>query len=387
MGPEASRTAAPARALLISSLYPSYADIYKYGFVHRRVVEYRRRGFAVDVVRPQLEGRSTSHLFDGVVCRTLSRRALAMLLRRGGHRSIAIHGLSEALWEVVAPHLAGRPVTFWVHGTELLDFSHVAYAYEDAPERERAQARFARRLAFWRELLRESRLDVRLVFVSQFSAELAMADLGLRLDPRRYTVIPNPIDTRLFAYRPKPPELARRVLSLRPFKSRIHGSDLIAEAILKLSRRAIFPDLQFSVVGDGPTFEEMTASLHGLANVRIRKTFLLDHEIVAEHALHGVFLVPSRFDTQGVSRDEAMASGLVPVTNAVCAVPEFVDETCGVLAPADDGDALAEGIERLARQPRLFQRMSRAAARRKRAQTCAEIVIPREIAYLEQLWA
>jgi glycosyltransferase involved in cell wall biosynthesis len=37
--------------------------------------------------------------------------------------------------------------------------------------------------------------------------------------------------------------------------------------------------------------------------------------------------VPSRTDTQGVSRDEAMSSGLVPVTNAVAAIPEFVDDT------------------------------------------------------------
>lgn len=35
------------------------------------------------------------------------------------------------------------------------------------------------------------------------------------------------------------------------------------------------------------------------------------------------FWFPTRMDTQGVSRDEAMCSGLVPITNKVAAVPEF----------------------------------------------------------------
>ena len=60
----------PARVLLISRLYPSDAALYKYPFVHRRVLEYRRRGVLVDVVRPKLNRPSSTHEFEGVSCRT-----------------------------------------------------------------------------------------------------------------------------------------------------------------------------------------------------------------------------------------------------------------------------------------------------------------------------
>jgi glycosyltransferase involved in cell wall biosynthesis len=54
-------------------------------------------------------------------------------------------------------------------------------------------------------------------------------------------------------------------------------------------------------------------------------------------------------ETQGVSRNEAMSSGLVPITNAVATIPEFVDDSCGILAPGGDAEAMAHGIARLLR--------------------------------------
>ena len=77
-------------------------------------------------------------------------------------------------------------------------------------------------------------------------------------------------------------------------------------------------------------------------------------------------------DTHGVSRDEAMSSGLVPVTNAVAAIPEFVDGSCGILADAEDADGMAKGIEKLFHEPALFTSMSIAASARVRRQTAAK---------------
>ena len=85
-------------------------------------------------------------------------------------------------------------------------------------------------------------------------------------------------------------------------------------------------------------------------------------------------------DTQGVSRDEAMASGLVPVTNAVAAIPEFVDDSCGILAPGEDAEAMARGIALLYEHPQKFAAMSDAAATRVREQSDAQRVIGAELA-------
>jgi glycosyltransferase involved in cell wall biosynthesis len=78
-----------------------------------------------------------------------------------------------------------------------------------------------------------------------------------------------------------------------------------------------------------------------------------------------------------------MASGLVPVTSAVSAVPEFLSEEEGILAPYDDHHGLAEGIAKLHHDPAAFLRMSAAAAERVRRQTAACQVMHSEIALIQ----
>jgi glycosyltransferase involved in cell wall biosynthesis len=84
-------------------------------------------------------------------------------------------------------------------------------------------------------------------------------------------------------------------------------------------------------------------------------------------------------DAQGVSRDEAMASGLVPVTSGVTAIPEFVDAGCGFLAGAEDAEGLATAMLQMCRDPALFLRLSSAAADRVRSQSGYAQTIEREI--------
>lgn len=92
-----------------------------------------------------------------------------------------------------------------------------------------------------------------------------------------------------------------------------------------------------------------------------------------------MFLVPSRMDTQGVSRGEAMASGLVPVTTDVAAIPEFVDENSGVVVPAEGPAALASALQKLADDPQLFQSLSSGASERVYLQFSLEATILSEL--------
>jgi glycosyltransferase involved in cell wall biosynthesis len=114
----------------------------------------------------------------------------------------------------------------------------------------------------------------------------------------------------------------------------------------------------------------------------LHKRFVAQAEIAQLHAQHGVLLSPTRMDAQGVSRDEAMSSGLVPITNAVAAVPEFVDEACGLVMPGEDPAQLAQAIRQLHDDPAQFLALSRAAAARVRRQSGFEQTIGRELALL-----
>ena len=97
--------------------------------------------------------------------------------------------------------------------------------------------------------------------------------------------------------------------------------------------------------------------------------------------------MPTRLDTQGVSRDEAMSSGLVPATSAVAPVTGFVDESCAILAPPEDPDAMSASIRKLADSPELFASMSQAAARNVRSNRSSQSVLALDEALLRDVLA
>ena len=144
----------------------------------------------------------------------------------------------------------------------------------------------------------------------------------------------------------------------------------------------MFPRFSFRIVGDGRLFEENLSPIRGFRNVTLERRFLTQQEVADYHRESGVFLIPTRDDAQGVSRDEAMSSGLVPVTNAVAAIPEFVDDDCGGLADADDASGLAQKILDMAIDADLFLSRSKAAAARVRKHLAASIIIPEELRLL-----
>jgi len=67
-------------------------------------------------------------------------------------------------------------------------------------------------------------------------------------------------------------------------------------------------------------------------------------------------------------------------------VPEYVDDTCAVLAGADAYQPLVDGIKRLLHEPAQFTAMSAAAARRVRSGISNAHIIPRELDLIESGW-
>jgi|GEM_PF-461694 len=349
-------------ALLITKDYPRYDDLYRYGFVHRRILGYAEAGCRVDVFR-----FSNSPLqfdeFEGVNVVAGQGEHLGMLVQGGAYESILVHAMDPLMWEHVKPMLETRRVVVWVHGAEIQPwFRRLSNFGSDQAARDMARRASNKRMAMWEDVLRHPHPNLRVVFVSRYLEEEALNDLGVCLPDGQVHVIPNLVDGELFRHEPKPAELRKRILSVRPFASSVYANDLTVEAIRLLSLEPFFDELEFTIVGDGPLFDQTVAPLRQYPNVRLEKRFLSQAEIAALHRQHGVFLVPSRMDSQGVSRDEAMASGLVPVTSRVAAIPEFVDEDCAILAEPEDAAGLAAGIARLWADPALFQRMSAAAA-------------------------
>jgi glycosyltransferase involved in cell wall biosynthesis len=373
-----------AKCLVISKQYPDYTDLYRYGFLHSRLRAYRADGVMTDLFRFSLDDQHAYREFENIDLLSGDLELLQTCIATGGYDHVLVHLLDNKMWSVLERHLDNLRVTVWVHGAEIQAWQRRAYEFEGMSDEEVARKKKLsdQRAQFWKGILSNPHRNLHLVFVSNYLAQESLGDLGIDPATISYSVINNFVDGNLFSYQPKTLDMRKKILSVRPYTSRTYANDLTVQAILELSRKPYFDDLEFRLVGTGELFDATTAPVAGFRNVTLEKRFLTHYELAALHKEYGVFMTPTRMDTQGVSRDEAMASGLVPVTNRVAAIPEFVDAQSGMLAEAEDASGLAACIERLYHDPDHFVALSKAAAARVRSRSGLEQTVAQEIRLL-----
>ena len=355
-------------------------------FVRTRVAAYARHGLAVLVVEvTRLNRGVVLEQQAGHACLRIAPLVLDELLRcvAGSYRAVMVHAMTPELVALLARHVAPERIAYFFHGAEIRDYRRLYFNYStaemEANRRARDTTHFAR-MAAARDVIRSARSPM--VFVSHYLRDVAARDTGLALPLAQ--VIPNFIDVDFFRYRAKTAAMARRVLLIRSFDSANYAADIAVAAILDLLATPPGEALEFTVCGFGRHFRHLTAALAGYANVTLREGYLSRDEILALHSCHGIFLAPSRHDTQGVTMCEAMASGLVPVTHAIGGIPEYVDSECGELASDDTPREFARCIARLAADSDGFMRKSAAAATRMQARCGAPATIARELALIAQ---
>ncbi|WP_169053556.1 glycosyltransferase family 4 protein [Alteraurantiacibacter aquimixticola] len=362
---------------IVTRGYPSAERLYNHAFVHRRVLAYRERGHRVTVIWLHRRPPQAEYEFDGVPVLMRTADDCVEVIRQQRPDVVALHAPADDFAPVIENVPLDIPVNGWIYGSEIMPFYEVTERREHNEKRWlKAKAVFERRIAYWRRLAADWPANFRMVFVSQFAADEAFRAVGRELP--RWTVSPSPVDTELFRYSEKQADDRFKVLSIRPFSDWRYANDLSVEAILLLAEKPGFDRFHFHILGEGYLFEEILAPIRHLPNVRVEQRFLTQFDVAKMHQAAGIFLCPTRNDAQGVTRDEAMSSGLVPVTNAAGAVPEFADESCAWLALPEESGTIARGLQALADDPALFLRLSSAAARRVRARLSIGKIVAHE---------
>ena len=213
------------------------------------------------------------------------------------------------------------------------------------------------------------------VFVSDWMKRITFTDTFSKTD--KYSIVPNPIDLELFKYNEKQSDDRKKILILRSFNSSKYANDISVDAILKLSKKSFFNELQFTIYGKGVHWEKLTSKISHFKNVQLINKLVPQSEIPALHKQNGIFLCPTRMDAQGVSMCEAMASGLVPVTSNNTAIPEFVKHNeSGFLT--NSASEIADAIERLYQQPELFLKISNNASKSISSSCGMDVIINKE---------
>ena len=104
----------------------------------------------------------------------------------------------------------------------------------------------------------------------------------------------------------------KKILLLRSFASTKYLNDISIKCILELSKKDFFERFDRNMCfGEGILFEELTKLIKKFKNITINNNFLNHDEISKVHKNFGIFICPTRMDSQGCSMCEAMSSGLI----------------------------------------------------------------------------
>ena len=185
------------------------------------------------------------------------------------------------------------------------------------------------------------------------------------------TVIPNAI-CNPDVFEPSPQSKEKRFAAVGRLE-RVKGYDLLIDAFSKIAPD--LPDWSLIIYGEGSKREELQA--------QIDRAGLLDRVTLAGADLHAfskvkaceVFVLSSRSEGMPNTLLEAMASGLACVSADCPNGPaELIEnEINGLLVPAEDADALAEAMKRLAQDENLRKRLANEAQSLRARHTIAAI--------------
>lgn len=311
---------AQVRVLSPVATYPRWAQPRSY--LYRASDEQHSvPGCDVEYVRyPALP--AVSRPFNGRLC----ARAIAAPMRAFAPDLVLSYWLyPDAYGAMLAARQAEVPLVVGARGSDL-----------------RVRDAISRRLT--RPVLHAAR---RLLVVSEDLGRVAERDYGAH--PDRIRAIPNGCDASIF--HPADRAEARRALDL-PAEAEVvtYVGRLVPEKGLREllaaagALRASRPRLQLVLVGEGPMHAELAAlAAAGELPVRFAGT-RPPAEVARWMCASDLVTLPSYSEGHPNVLVEALACGRPVVATPVGGIPEVVDAASGVLVPARDPAALAEGL-------------------------------------------
>ena len=348
--------------LVVAPGYPSENNKYNNGFVHSRVVQYKKNNMDVDVFSVTT-GKVHKYTYEGISVYEGCSKEFADFIKKNKYDKILVHFGYKKILKPIVKYCPNTPLIIWVHGAEALGWYRRLFAFNlKKPYRFLGYIILNTvQLMYLHKFIANKKINKKFVFVSNWMKDILEKDSHSKDKIINYEIIPNVIDSNIFDYKQKIESDRLNILSIRTYQSKKYANDLSVKCILELSKEDFFNELTFTFYGDGRLFNKILEPVRKFKNVKIYQKFLNHKEISEVHKKNGVMLIPTRQDAQGVSMCEAMSSGLVPVTSNNTAIPEFVPDNCGYLA--NDYKELALAIKEMYENPKIFLKKSKNASK------------------------
>jgi glycogen(starch) synthase len=226
---------------------------------------------------------------------------------------------------------------------------------------------------------------------SRFQANEVTNALGC--DPHHIQVIYNPVSPLLLQATAKYDSLdSERQDSTVLYTGRIglvKGTVPLLGSVTQVAREV--PEVQYIIAGarhssiDDDTLNEMLIRDNVQQHVKLLG-HLPWHQLVDLYRRASIFVMPSYYETFGISVVEAMAFGLPVVATTAGGLPEVVENgVTGILVPPGDPKALADAIICLLRNPELRQRMGQAGRERVQTEFTVERVVEQTQAVYQEV--
>ena len=350
------------KVLVIVPEYPSYVNLYYCAFAHSRNKEYVKNGLNIQVfaVNPGISYQ-TKYEKDNIPVVKGSYKDLKRLLTKHQYSVIVTHFVDEYLFSIFDGNVyENQKLIFICHGPETVYryLVNKVRPYFTKPQKEPIVNDTFDLKDFYVKKYSQKE-NVEWVFVSDWLKEFSEEQQNLKFKHSR--VINNIIDEDLFPYKKKNKEDRKKILLVRKFDNICqHSIDQVVYAILELSRKSYFKELEFDIYGDGNFYDTLIAPIKDFENVHLYRRFIPNEKLNDVYKDHGIMLLPSRHDAHAVSMGESASTGLVVIGSRVTSNPYFMNEKENhTLSDPEDFKELAGIIERLYKNPDEFLKISK----------------------------
>ncbi len=367
--------------LVITPSYPSEEHKYLSGFVHSRVVEYKKNNVNVDVAVVYNYLNISKYKFQDIKVSRMSSLDLRTLITKKKYKKILVHFFDERYFNILQGcDLTNTEVYVWVHGPETLYWDYPEFTTKYFEGKAQLSEEKLKQFNVNDKIIRtiNEMPNFKFIFVSQWIKDKSEELINIKFN--NYVVIPNIIDVDLFDYNEKKEDQLKKIFMLRRYDNiNKYAVDVSVRTILELSKRPKFDEYEFNIYGNGEVFDKLFAPIMNFKNVHFHRSFFTHEEISDIHKQNGIALFPTRYDAQGVSMCEAGSSGLLVVSSDNDAIKEFIPYKDGNIIETEDYKQYADFIEKVSNDVKLFNKITK-ETRKKIVEKCSySATVAREI--------
>lgn len=311
---------------ILTSRYPNPESPYNHMFVHVRALYFLSQGIEVCVFIPSKEG--LKYNYQGV--KVVRSKPKEIIKELSDYDIFNIHLLNffpftneGGLKIYNFLKKTEKPIALGIHGSDVFKYPEYLFDFRFTPK---GIAKYFYK-NFWnypqiKNFVKKinQKNNSAVVFPSLWMKNYTENHFQVKL--KNGKVIANGIDTDLFSYK-NLYESRFKLMTLRPFEKK-YGIEQAIDVMRYLPK-----GFTLDIYGKGPdklVYQKLITENQLENRIQIIERFVDRNQMNALFHEYGGFFALTLFDSQGVSMCEAMASGLLTISNPVCAIPEFVKE-------------------------------------------------------------